>query len=102
MLVLLRYAALSYGIAATEWALNPEFLFLRFIALRHAPEPLTMIVWFAVMIALAVCWLGVVVMGFLKCGWPAIFLLLSIPYGLRLFMSLDFLSAFCLFGHECP
>jgi hypothetical protein len=37
MLVLLRHVTLSYGIAAIEWALNPEFLFTRFIVLRHAP-----------------------------------------------------------------
>jgi hypothetical protein len=102
LLDLFRYTVLSGGIAAIQWALNPEFLVRWFPVYRGVPEPILEYAWFAAMILLAVCWLGAVVMGILKCGWPGLILLLSIPWGLRIVLSLDALSAFCLFGHECP
>ncbi|MGO8911575.1 MAG: hypothetical protein ACLQDM_19960 [Bradyrhizobium sp.] len=99
---LLFYAGLSCGIAAVEWALNPEFLVQWFPRYASVPQPILEFAWFAVMILLAVCWLGVVVMGILKCGWPGLILLVPVPWGLRIFLSFGALSAFCHFGHDCP
>jgi hypothetical protein len=78
------------------WALwyhgypNPFFL-----------NPLVSTLWLPSIVVLTVIWIVVVVMGFRKCGWPALILLISIPWGLRLLMSLDLLAASCLFAKDC-
>lgn len=64
-------------------------------------NPIVGRIWLPSIILLTVIWLVVVVMGFRKCGWPALILLLSIPWGMRLFLSLDLPGASCLFLKDC-
>jgi len=101
-----HYAALAYGIAVLEYAISPEHLVMWALWYHGYPNPffvnpLVGTLWWPSIIALTVIWIVVVVMGFRKCGWPALILLISIPWGLRLFMSLDLLAASCLFLKEC-
>jgi hypothetical protein len=97
-----HYAALAYGIAVFEYAISPEHLVMWALWYHGYPNqfslnPLVGPLWWPSIIALTVIWIVVVVMGFRKCGWPSLILLISIPWGLRLFMSADLFAAACLF-----
>jgi hypothetical protein len=101
---LFDYAALAFGIAILEFAVAPEHLAVWSLWYNNFPSryqynPLLGIIWPALIAVLTICWIVVVVKAFKKCGRPAIILLLSIPWGLRVLMSLDYLSAVCLFWY---
>jgi hypothetical protein len=101
-----HYAALAYGVAALEYAISPEHLVMWALWYHNYPNPFILnplvgTLWWPSIIALTAIWIVIVVIGFRKCGWPALILLISIPSGLRLFMSLDLLAASCLFLKEC-
>jgi hypothetical protein len=101
-----HYAALAYGVAVLEYALAPEHFVMWAIWYQGDPthvhlNPLVGILWWPSIISLTIIWIVVVVIGFRKCGWPALILLISIPWGLRIFFSLDLLAASCLFLKEC-
>jgi hypothetical protein len=101
---LFHYAALAFGIAVLEFAIAPEHLAVWSLWYNNFPthyfyNPLLGIIWPPLIVVLTICWIVVVVKGFKKCGWPAVILLLSIPWGLRLLMSLDLLNAYCLFWY---
>jgi hypothetical protein len=101
-----HYAALAYGIAVLEYAISPEHLVMWAFRYHGYPNPfflnpLVSILWLPSIVALTIIWIVVVVMGFRKCGWPALILLISIPWGLRLLVSLDLLEASCLFAKDC-
>ena len=81
-LILLRYAILSYSIAAVEWILaTPENVFQFFPTLPH--RDLDQVYLLDIFVFPAV-WLGFVIKGIRKSGWPGIILLLPIKWGMWL------------------
>ena len=94
---LVRYAVLTCAAAFLEWLLQLRIIF--FLGYRPGANiPVTQLfgyAWFVGMILLAIFWLVVVIIAFRKCGWPAIVLLISLPWGIRLFASWDALEGAC-------
>jgi hypothetical protein len=104
---LLRYAVFACAIALVEWLLQVQNLFvLWYYSGIHFPgvvNPLFGYPWFAAMIFLAIAWVTVVIIAFRKCGWPAGILLLSLPWGIRLFASIEpVFEGACFFFQACP
>jgi hypothetical protein len=104
---LVRYAVFVCAIALVEWLLQVQNLFVLWyyqgIHIPSVVNPLFGYPWFAAMILLAIAWVAVVVIAFRKCGWPAMILLLSLPWGIRLFASMEaLLEGTCFFFQGCP
>jgi hypothetical protein len=104
---LARYAVFVCAIAVVEWLLQVRNLFVLWhysgIRFPGVVKPLFGYPWFAAMILLAIAWVAIVVIAFRKCGWPAMILLLSLPWGIRLFASMEaLLEGACFFFQGCP
>ena len=82
MLVLLRYAVLSYGIAAIEWLLNPVNLLWIFPSLKGGPNPVFEGALLMALNVLPLVWLVVVIKGIKKSRWPSVILLLPVKWGM--------------------
>ncbi len=99
--MLLRYAVLSYGIAAVEWLLSPPNLLWVFPSVKGMQIPGFDTAWWIALIGLALAWLATVVKGIYECGRPGIILLLPVMYGLFLPTLVLMLLFSCFFLHSC-
>src|ERR1700753_1675952 len=96
---LLKYGALSYGIAAFEWLLNPQNGLRVFPALKG--NSAVDIPWGVLLWILPMAWLAVVSIGIKKAGWPGIILLLPIWWGLWWFNMMGMIFWYCATGRDC-
>jgi hypothetical protein len=99
--ILLRYAVLSYGIAAIEWLLNPANLLWVFPSLkRNAPSAFESL-WLWALSLLPLVWLVIVIKGIKKSGWPGIVLVLPVRWGMFWYIMWAMVIFSCLSGHGC-
>ena len=102
---LVRYAVFACAIALVEWLLQLQNLFVLWyysVSIFRARRPIVGISLVRGDDLLAVAWVAVVVIAFRNCGWPAGILLLSLPWGLRLFTSIEPLfEGACFFFDGC-
>ncbi|MBX9711994.1 MAG: hypothetical protein K2X60_13260 [Xanthobacteraceae bacterium] len=99
--MLLRYAVLSYGIAAIEWLLSPPNLLWVFPSIKGTHFPGLETAWWIALGGLALAWLATVAKGIYECGWPGVVLLLPVMYGLFLPYLVVMLLFSCFFLHSC-
>jgi hypothetical protein len=69
---LIWFLLASFGIASVQWSLTPQTVPLLF-SFRISDG-----MYFAVSFALALLWLGVVIAGFIKCGWAGLLMLIPV------------------------
>lgn len=77
---LLWFLVISGGIAFLQWSLSPQIAYL------WVPHDFGSLIsdraYFIVLFALSSIWAVVVGIGFLKCGWPALLMLVYAKWGL--------------------
>jgi len=99
--ILLRYCTLSYGIAATEWLLNPQNLLWLFPSLKQTkPSGFDGLLLWALGL-LPLVWLLVVISGIKKTGWLGIVLVFPVWWGMFWWIMVALLIFFCATGRDC-
>jgi hypothetical protein len=87
----------SFAIAGAQWALSPQ------IAPFWFPVPdVSDSAYFTTLFALSFLWLGVAIVGLIKCGWPGLLMLIPVKYGSFAFYLIGGIHFLCAVYGECP
>ena len=99
--ILLRYAVLSYGIAASQrllWNLGRIFPWLGELRPARVFEGALSLV----ANVLPLVWLVIVIKGIKNSGWPGVILLLPAKWGMALYFMWVMVYYYCTSGIGCP